>query len=372
MTRILVIEDEALIRDNIVDMLTLEGFEVAEAGDGRIGLRRVLDFRPDLIICDITMPELDGYQVLLALRQRQDTATIPFMFLTAHASHAHVRQGMELGADDYLAKPFTFAELRAAVSTRLNRHATTRKLATQELDQARQSLIRMVAHELRTPLISVNMVTDIILHQLEHLSKSQLRDLVDTLERGTHRLNRLVEQTVFIVQLEAKVLSQDTVCEYGAPARMSDMLIAAVDLARRFTYRQADVRVRIDERDGAAVVISDIRALRHALAELLSNALSFSPAGSEVILAQWYAGGAVWISLVDQGPGIAPERIKDALQDFQQIDRERQEQQGIGLGLPLARRIIEAHGGTFELNSVVGRGTQVTLSLPASLEENSP
>ncbi len=371
MPRILVIEDEAPIRENIVEMLELEGFEVMGAGDGRAGLHRVLDFRPDLIICDISMPELDGYGVLFALRQRPETASIPFMFLTAHAERGQLRYGMELGADDYITKPFTFEELRTAVETRLKRHATVIRMAEQELKQARQSLIRMVSHELRTPLISVNMVTDIISRQIDNLSKSQLRELVDTLERGANRLNRLVEQSVYIVQLEAKALSWKTVQEHGVSARMSDILIASIDLARRFAHRNPDTRIQVDERDSDAFIICDIRALRHALAELLSNALSFSPEGSEVVLTQWYADHALWISLIDQGPGISPEHIAIALEDFQQIDREQQEQQGVGLGLPLARRIIEAHGGTFELNSVLGKGTQITLSLPASLSDEA-
>lgn len=366
MTRILVIEDEAPIRENVLDMLELEGFEVEGAENGRQGLQRVLSFRPDLIICDISMPEIDGYRVLLALRQRQETASIPFMFLTAHAKREQARYGMELGADDYITKPFTFDELRAAVNARLKRHATIKQMTEQELNQARQSFIRMVSHELRTPLVSVNMVTDIISRQFDQLSKTQLRELVESLERGAHRLGRLVEQSVFIVQLESNALNRDVVLEYGIPAHMSDILIASIDLARRFSYRHPDVSLRLDERDTDAQVICDIRALRHALAELISNALSFSPDGSEVALAQWYADEAVWISLVDRGPGIPPELVEHAMSDFHQIDRANQEQQGIGLGLPLARRIIEAHGGTFELNSVVGRGTQITLSIPAS------
>ena len=331
----------------------------------------MLGFRPDLIICNITMPELDGYEVLMALRQRRDTATIPFMFLTAHAGRDQVRHGMELGADDYITKPFTVEELIAAVRTRMKRHAMFKHMAEQELDQARQSLIRMVAHELRTPLISVNMVTDIISRQIDQLSKSQLRELVAPLERGAHRLSRLVEQSVFIVQLEAHSLSRNTVLEHGVSARMTDILLAATDLARRFAYRQPDVRLRIDERDSDAMVLCDIRALRHALAKLITNALSFSPDGSEVVLAQWCAEDAVWISLVDQGPGIPPALIEQALQDFRQIDRESQEQQSIGLGLSLARRIIEAHGGTFQLNSVLDRGTQITLSIPVAPVETN-
>lgn len=249
MKRILVIEDETPIRDNILEMLELEGFEVAGADDGRAGLDLVPAFQPDLIICDITMPEIDGYGVLMALRQRRETAMVPFMFLTARADHDYVRHGMELGADDYLTKPFTFDELRAAVNTRLQRRALIKRIADQELQQARTSLIRLVSHELRTPLISVNMVTEIFSRQIDHISPTQLRDLLDTLERGTHRLNRLVEQSVFIVQLEAGALNWANIQEYGAITPMAGILIAATDLARRFTYRPTDVFLRLDERD---------------------------------------------------------------------------------------------------------------------------
>lgn len=366
MTRILVIEDETPIRENIIDMLEMEGFEVAGAEDGRVGLKKVLTFRPDLIICDISMPDIDGHKVLFALRQRQETAAIPFMFLTAHAKREDTRYGMELGADDYITKPFTFDEVLAAIKARLKRHTIITHMAEQELQQARQSFVRMVSHELRTPLVSINMVTDIVSRQIDQLSKTQLRELVDTLERGSHRLGRLVEQVVFIIQLESNTLSHAVVQEHGMPAHISDILIAAIDLARRFSYRRPDVHLRLDERDIDAQVVCDIRALRHALAELLANALSFSPDGTEVVLATWVADDELWISLVDQGPGITPELVEQALQDFHQLDRANQEQQGIGLGLPLARRIIEAHGGTFELSSVVGRGTQITLSLPVA------
>lgn len=369
MTRILVIEDEASLRENIIDMLEMEGFETLGAADGQQGVQMALAHTPDLVICDIAMPELDGFGVLMTLRQRRDTAITPFMFLTARTGRNYMRHGMDLGADDYLTKPFTFEELRTAVNSRLKRHAVIQRITEQDIKQAQESLIQLVSHELRTPLVSVNMVTDILSHQLEQLSSSQLRELVDTLERGTNRLSRLVEQSVFIVQLEAQALSWDTVQTHGVATYMSDILIAAVDLARRFAYRDPDVRLRIEERDSDALVQCDIRALRHALAELIANALSFSPNGSEVVLAQWRAEDAVWISIVDQGPGIPPELIARALTDFRQIDRERQEQQGIGLGLPLARRLVEVHGGTFDLNSVVNRGTQATLSLPAQPAE---
>jgi signal transduction histidine kinase len=368
MAKILVIEDETAILNNILEMLELEGFEVIGADNGLAGVRRAREHHPDLVICDITMPELDGYEVLVLLRSDPATVTIPFIFLTARADRPFMRHGMELGADDYLTKPFTLGELRSAVISRLERHQAIMDATHKDLDQAKRTLIRLVSHELRTPLVSISAVTDIISRQSSSLSSSQLHELLDTLERGTQRLNRVVEQVILIIQLETGMLSQESIRQNGLPIQPSDLLIGSVDLARRFAYRQPDVSIRVDERDRDVAILGDMRALRHALAELITNALSFSPQGDQVSVAQWQADGWAWISIVDRGSGIPTDRLEQALKAFHQIDRDVREQQGIGLGLTLAKQIVEAHGGAFEINSVVDRGTQITVGFPVMRE----
>lgn len=121
MTSILIIEDETDLRENLRDILRLEGFLVFEAADGRAGIAAAVGRRPDLILCDISMPGADGHQVLAALKQNPATATIPFVFLTARSDHADIRRGMNLGADDYLGKPVEIDDLLAAVRARLQR-----------------------------------------------------------------------------------------------------------------------------------------------------------------------------------------------------------------------------------------------------------
>ncbi|MEA5568277.1 EAL domain-containing response regulator [Anabaena sp. UHCC 0399] len=127
MIKILVIEDEELVRENILDLLEAEDFETVAADNGRIGINLALAEFPDLILCDMMMPEVDGYGVLTTLRQEPSTAAIPFIFLTAKSAKADFRQGMDMGADDYLTKPFTRAELLSAVMNRLERQATLKK-----------------------------------------------------------------------------------------------------------------------------------------------------------------------------------------------------------------------------------------------------
>lgn len=127
MPKILIIEDEEAVRENILDLLEAENFETLAAANGRIGVDLAISEVPDLILCDLMMPEIDGYSVLTALRQEPSTATIPFIFLTAKSGKSDFRQGMDMGADDYITKPFTRAELLSAITNRLEKYATLKR-----------------------------------------------------------------------------------------------------------------------------------------------------------------------------------------------------------------------------------------------------
>lgn len=127
MPRILIIEDEESVRENILDLLEAEDFEPIAAANGKIGIHLAISEVPDLILCDMMMPEVDGYGVLTALRQDPLTATIPFIFLTAKSAKSDFRQGMDMGADDYITKPFTRSELLSAIINRLEKHATLKR-----------------------------------------------------------------------------------------------------------------------------------------------------------------------------------------------------------------------------------------------------
>lgn len=135
MTTILAIEDDTEIRENIQEILELEGFDVLTAANGKIGVQLAQAHHPDLIICDVMMPELDGYDVLVTLRQDPSTLKIPFIFLSAKATTADFRKGMSLGADDYLTKPFTPSELREAISIRLQKQTVMMTRYSQELER---------------------------------------------------------------------------------------------------------------------------------------------------------------------------------------------------------------------------------------------
>jgi EAL domain-containing protein (putative c-di-GMP-specific phosphodiesterase class I)/CheY-like chemotaxis protein len=153
MTKILVIEDEESVRENLLDLLEAEDFDTISAANGRIGVQLALSELPDLILCDLMMPEIDGYGVLTALREEPVTATIPFIFLTARSARADFRQGMDLGADDYLTKPFTRTELLNAIASRLTKQATLiRQVCTKFEQQTISPEVQMIEVCLRRTL----------------------------------------------------------------------------------------------------------------------------------------------------------------------------------------------------------------------------
>lgn len=153
MTKILVIEDEKSVRENILDLLEAEHFDTIAAEDGRIGVELAVSEVPDLILCDLMMPEIDGYGVLIALREEPVTASIPFIFLTARAARSDFRQGMELGADDYLTKPFTRDELLSAIASRLMKQANlTKQVSTKFETQTISPRVQMIEMYLRRTL----------------------------------------------------------------------------------------------------------------------------------------------------------------------------------------------------------------------------
>ncbi len=152
MIKILVIEDEKLVRDNILELLEVEGFQTVWAANGRQGVEVAQKELPNLIICDVMMPEVDGYQVLHLLRKNLQIATVPFIFLSAKATRADFRKGMQLGAYDYLTKPFTRAELLGAIQTQLEKSALVQECYSSQLRQAEEKLNYLIYHDSITGL----------------------------------------------------------------------------------------------------------------------------------------------------------------------------------------------------------------------------
>ncbi len=204
--RILVIEDETGIRENLREMLEAEGFQVNEADCGADGIRQAIDNPPDLVVCDVMMPGKDGFEVLAVLRQNESTTHLPFLFLTARADRSSLRKGMELGAEDYLTKPFSRNELLAAVKTRLTRAESLAATYRRQLGSLRNTLSRALPHELLTPLNGILGLSGILVQEYETVRRGEMLDIAKGIADSGEALHRLVRRFLCYAEMEMAIL----------------------------------------------------------------------------------------------------------------------------------------------------------------------
>src|SRR3954471_17395475 len=200
--RVLVIDDTEEIRMIIGESLNIYGFETLTAENGETGIQIAQENLPDLIICDINMPRIDGYETLKALRQHEPTSTIPFIFLPGATERPNVRKGMELGADDYLTKPFTHKELMAAVNTRLDKQAELQRQSDKKLDELRGNITMALPHELRTPLNGIMGLASLMVEDHAKMKPAEVLDSAKYIYESAMRLHRLIENFLVFSQIE--------------------------------------------------------------------------------------------------------------------------------------------------------------------------
>src|SRR5258708_8916269 len=301
MTRILVIEDDRMILENVLEILSLEGFEVRGAANGKIGLDLAMQFQPDLIICDIAMPEMNGYEVLMALRDKPEMAAVPLIFLTAKASKVDVRYGMELGADDYLTKPFSAQDLLLAVNTRLRKYHAIAQKYGQQLENLRKSINHALPHELRTPLYGIMGNAMILLEDFYNMESDDVLSVVEGIYHSAERLNRLIENYLLYAQLELMTHDSERRAALRESATLQPTMITreTAVLAARSAEREADLNLSLID---VPVRVAE-ESLGKIVGELVENAFKFSTPGTPVSVTPDTAGDQFMLKAADQGRG---------------------------------------------------------------------
>ncbi|MGI0487393.1 response regulator [Pantanalinema rosaneae CENA516] len=359
MKTILVIEDEPTIREIITEFLEDVDFQVISAENGARGIELAVSHTPDLILCDIMMPELDGYGVLTHLRSQPHMATIPFVFLTAKADKPDMRQGMELGADDYVTKPFTRAELLNAVNSRLDKQATVSQHYRHKLDDLRSSISYSLPHELLTPLNGVAGLSDYLKESYKTIKPDEILEVADLIHRSAKRLTRVVQNTLLYARLHLLSEETDPSREYLSDfVEQPDLMItraaqtAAID-------RAADLHLELDT---ASVRISEPNLIK-IVEELVDNACKFSEPGTPIQVRSRSQDDRYILEVSDQGRGMTPTQVAD-VGAYVQFERKFYEQQGSGLGLAIVRQLVQIHSGELVIDSEPNHHTIVRVSLP--------
>ena len=366
--RILIVEDHESLLMIIRDMLDTEGYTVFTATDGVQALQIMEDARPDLILADIMMPRMDGYDLYRAVRARPEWVTIPFIFLTAKADREDVLKGRGLGAEDYITKPFDPQELLVAVRVRLGRARAIREAAETEFDQLKRQITTVLGHELRTPLTYVRGYTELALDDVSSLSPDDVQEFLLGIKQGADRLHRLVNDLLLLVRLDIGQVARD----FHLLARVHRDLDGILECTtREYEQQAADHGVTLEtkvEPDLPPVLLCDL-LLVDALGRLVDNGIKFCRGeGKRVTVSGQAADGWVEMAVSDEGVGIPPEEIPHLFERFRQVDREQMEQQRAGLGLAIARELIHLHGGEIIVESMPGEGSTFTIRLPVAGE----
>lgn len=362
MTRILVIDDETMILENVLETLQLEGYEAFGAKNGLDGVELAKQHLPDLILCDVMMPKMDGFTVLMHLRDEPSTAHIPFIFLTAKTDRADVRQGMELGASDYLTKPFTTSELVAAVNAQLQKQAMIINTYENRLNEWRTNIFHMLPHELRTPLVALLGYSELLIMDAALLSPDQVAEMAGRIKSAGQRLHRTIEN--FLVHAQIEIISTDP-DRIAALRTFSTRDPGAViyEIARQKAQeyeREMDLNLDLAEAPALPLLRDNLKKI---VEELVDNAFKFSKPGTPVELATFVEDSRYVIRVTDHGRGLKPDQIAN-IGAYVQFERKLYEQQGAGLGLIIAKRLAELHGGEFRLDSRAGEWTEVEIALP--------
>lgn len=369
MTQILIIEDDADLLFLLQSILELHQFTVRTAENGAQGLEQILREHPDLIICDVDMPRLDGFSLLAWLQHNAPPMTIPFMFMTGRSDRQNMRQGMELGADDYLVKPFSESELLGAISAQLSKKATLKQLEVeqkQKLDRLKNQIITTLPHEFNTPLNGILLSLGFMQEELEQLTHEEIRELLEAIRCSTQRLHHLTKNFLLYAQLEIVNSDPERRKAFCAATMLSSPANLFADVARQRAIalnRGTDLTIQCPSEVGdTAIRITDSLWITVA-EELIDNALKFSAPGSPVKISCVRDENWLILQISNQGQGMRPDQITN-IGACNQFDRAIYGQQGAGLGLIITKRIVELHGGHLSIQSVPEQQTMVSVKIP--------
>lgn len=339
---ILLAEDDAILAETLVSLLQEESYKVTRVIDGQEAMEHLRHAPPpDLILSDIRMPRMNGYELLQNVRAMPEFNDVPLIFLSAKAALSDIRMGLALGADDYIPKPFEPEDALKSISCRI---ARAQRLRNARLQQGR-FLMRYLPHELHTPLNGVLGYGELMQETADEgkgLTPEETKDYAQNLLISGHRLLALMDNFTLWLELDSKVQAHERPV-YPVSAWWDEVQAAAKKVAEHFG-RTADLKIQL-----APVRLPVApQQLARVMALLVDNAAKFSLPGTPLLLQGVTAGREYRLTIADQGRGLTPEQFVQ-IDVFRQFNREKNEQQGLGLGLAICRNFATCVGATMVL-----------------------
>ena len=352
MRRVLVIDDDVAIQSALSSHLKVFHFKVDVASSGSQGLQLADESEPDYIICDLLMPEMDGFEFIHQLREKKKIRNVPVMILSARIDKDVRWQAYQNGAQAFIEKPFEGRRIVNMIIATLGiAMPEINEPESVDLDQKQSEFISAVSHELRTPMTSIKSAVGLIGDGTLGPLNDEQRDFFDLLERNVSRLTKLIDEILSFSRIESGRLNLVL-----GEVNVSQMVRSIV---KEFSARAENIPGRLKAvGDEELVIRCDPEKLYLILYYLLDNAFNHNMPDTEIEVGVQRNGGSVRLYVQDRGQGILPEDIGKIFNRFHQIDRQVGDgSKGIGLGLAICKGLVEAHGGTLNVDSIVGTGS---------------
>jgi two-component system, sensor histidine kinase and response regulator len=354
---ILIVDDTPANLDVLTRFLADQGHKVRPAINGEIALKAAAKSPPDVILLDIQMPGMNGFEVCQRLKADETMREIPVIFISALDALEDKVRAFEVGGVDYITKPFQIMEVLARVESQLRIQWQRRRI--EALSLFRDELVAIVSHDLKNPLNAVLGYSTLIQEDLRDGNPAN-PDLVDKIHGAGMMMLNMVRDLLDNARNEERLPMRFG--QHGLQALVEEQMEAYELQAQRKrialvrSYAQEDIVVTVDDRRFAQVV-----------SNLISNAIKYSPENSTVTAHVWRENGAGMVAVEDNGFGIPPEDLPHIFEKFYRVNsQQHMAVEGTGLGLPIARMIVEQHGGTLTASSEPGRGSVFTIAVPVA------
>ena len=356
--RILIIDDEEVVIDSCTQILRGSHYNLAAAMNGDQGLKLVSEFQPDLVFVDLKMPGISGFEVLERIRDLDPN--IVTIVITGYATVSSAVEAMKNGAYDFLPKPFTPDEFRLITQRGLDRRRLVLETITlrKEKEMLRENFAAIVSHELKSPLGAVQQNLFVLEYELEDKLNEEQKEKIERMKSKINDLINLIHTWLRVISVDVKKLQ-----ESFKPTSIPAVISKAVENVQPQAIRK-NIEIVPTVQEPLRLVNGDEGTLVEVVGNILGNGIKFSREGSRILIKAEEKENTLIISIADTGIGISKEDLPFIFEDFYTGDTGQVVEKSSGLGLAIAKRIVEAHNGSISVESELGQGSTFTICLP--------
>ena len=352
---LLIVDDNMLNLQLTAGLLKEEGYLISLAQDGQAALSQLEHMLPDLILLDIMMPGMDGFEVCRILKKDPRLLEIPVIFLTAKKETEDLAEGFNVGGVDYITKPFIREELVVRVKNHLELSKSRKKVI--EMNRTRDKLYSVIAHDIRSPFSNIVLTLNTLAGGFLDPASEDFMEIIKTLEKSANETRILIDNLLDWTRLQNDTLTIETKQDKIYPVISECLNLLKGD------YNNKKIKVEVDIPEDL-IAVFDGRSMKSVFRNIIFNAIKFTPVNGDISLKAIVAGKYVMISVTDTGVGMSPEVIRRIFVNNEHYStRGTEDEMGSGFGTFIIKDFVERNGGKIEVSSIPGSGSKISVYL---------